>query len=45
MIYKLAQGVNYLLCNELFMIGQFIVFLVIYETIRMITVVFINHIF
>jgi hypothetical protein len=41
-IYKLAQGVNNLMCSELFAFGQFTIFLVIHEVILMINVVFKN---
>jgi hypothetical protein len=41
-IYKLAQGVNNLLCSELFAFGQSIIYLVIHEVILMINVVFKN---
>jgi len=38
-VYKLAQGSNYLICNELFAIGKATMSLVIHEVIKVIHIV------
>ncbi len=39
-IYKLAHGCNFLICNELFIIGKFITSLVLHEFVDAVNVVF-----
>jgi hypothetical protein len=38
-MYKLAQGCNLLICNELFIVGRYIVFLIVGEIIQIVNII------